>query len=86
VLLFHSLFNLFVLTVSDWKIIVIDLSDPIASKLNDINDVEKHMPGRLKEMFEFLRDYKIPDGKKMKRTSKKKKKTNHKGLTSKTFK
>jgi Inorganic pyrophosphatase len=31
--------------------------------MNDIDDVEKVMPGKLKEVFEFLRDYKIPDGK-----------------------
>ena len=34
---------------------------PIPNK--DVADVEKHAPGKLKEMFEFLRDYKIPDGK-----------------------
>jgi inorganic pyrophosphatase len=32
-------------------------------KKTDIGDVEKHMPGTLKETFTFLRDYKIPDGK-----------------------
>ena len=29
----------------DWKIIVIDVADPLSSKLNDIKDVERHMPG-----------------------------------------
>jgi len=48
---------------TDWKVVVIDLDDPLASKLNDANDIEVHMPGKLKEVFEFLRDYKIPDGK-----------------------
>lgn len=48
---------------TDWKIICIDVNDPNASKLNNIDDVEKVMPGKLKEVFEFLRDYKIPDGK-----------------------
>ncbi len=29
----------------------------------DSDDIEKVFPGKLKEVFEFLRDYKIPDGK-----------------------
>jgi len=48
---------------TDWKVVAIDVNDPLASKLNDFNDIEVHMPGKLKEVFEFLRDYKIPDGK-----------------------
>lgn len=48
---------------TDWKIVCIDVNDPIAAKLNDAEDIEKHLPGKLKEVFEFLRDYKIPDGK-----------------------
>jgi len=48
---------------TDWKILCIDVRDPLAAKINDASDIEKHMPGKLKEVFEFLRDYKIPDGK-----------------------
>jgi len=48
---------------TDWKILCIDVRDPLASKINDSSDIEKQMPGKLKEVFEFLRDYKIPDGK-----------------------
>jgi len=48
---------------TDWKVVGIDLEDPLANKLNDVDDIEKHLPGKLKEVFEFLRDYKIPDGK-----------------------
>eukprot|EP01116_Phalansterium_solitarium_P003788 TRINITY_DN1460_c0_g1_i1.p1 TRINITY_DN1460_c0_g1~~TRINITY_DN1460_c0_g1_i1.p1 ORF type:complete len:294 (-),score=55.10 TRINITY_DN1460_c0_g1_i1:126-908(-) len=48
---------------TDWKILVIDENDPVADKVNDLADIETHLPGRLKEAFEFLRDYKIPDGK-----------------------
>jgi inorganic pyrophosphatase len=33
---------------TDWKVIVIDVNDPIASQLNDIGDVEKKMPGFIK--------------------------------------
>jgi inorganic pyrophosphatase len=48
---------------TDWKVVCIDVHDPLADKLNDVDDIEKNMPGKLKEVFEFLRDYKIPDGK-----------------------
>jgi len=48
---------------TDWKVLVIDVNDPNAAKLNDSGDIEKVLPGKLKEVFEFLRDYKIPDGK-----------------------
>jgi len=48
---------------TDWKIIAIDVEDPNASKINDSSDIEKVLPGKMKEVFEFLRDYKIPDGK-----------------------
>jgi len=48
---------------TDWKILCIDVNDPHADKLNDLEDIEKVFPGKLKEVFEFLRDYKIPDGK-----------------------
>lgn len=30
---------------TDWKVIVVDVNDPLASKLNDIEDVEQHLPG-----------------------------------------
>nr|O13505.3 RecName: Full=Inorganic pyrophosphatase; AltName: Full=Pyrophosphate phospho-hydrolase; Short=PPase [Komagataella pastoris]CAA04453.1 inorganic pyrophosphatase (pyrophosphate phospho-hydrolase) [Komagataella pastoris] len=48
---------------TDWKVIVIDINDPLAPKLNDIEDVEKHMPGLLRATNEWFRIYKIPDGK-----------------------
>jgi hypothetical protein len=32
---------------TDWKVIAIDVNDPLAAKLNDIKDVETHMPGYL---------------------------------------
>jgi len=48
---------------TDWKVVCIDITDPLAAKLNDAEDIEKHLPGKLKEVFTFLRDYKIPDGK-----------------------
>ncbi|KAI3659592.1 hypothetical protein MP638_002040 [Amoeboaphelidium occidentale] len=48
---------------TDWKVIVIDVTDPLAAKLNDIEDVEKNMPGLLRATNEWFRIYKIPDGK-----------------------
>ena len=48
---------------TDWKIIVIDQNDPLAPKLNDIEDVERHLPGLLRATNEWFRIYKIPDGK-----------------------
>lgn len=48
---------------TDWKIIAIDVKDPLAPKLNDIEDVEKHLPGLLRATNEWFRIYKIPDGK-----------------------
>ncbi|CAM0136580.1 Inorganic pyrophosphatase [Umbelopsis sp. WA50703] len=48
---------------TDWKVLVIDVNDPLAPKLNDIEDVEKHLPGLVRATNEWFRIYKIPDGK-----------------------
>ena len=48
---------------TDWKVVTIDIRDPLAPKLNDIEDVEKYFPGLLKATNEWFRIYKIPDGK-----------------------
>ena len=48
---------------TDWKIVVIDVTDPLAAQLNDIDDVERVRPGYLQAMHDWFRDYKIPDGK-----------------------
>jgi len=48
---------------TDWKIIAIDVDDPLAKDLNDIEDVETHMPGFLMATNEWFRIYKIPTGK-----------------------
>lgn len=48
---------------TDWKVIVVDINDPLASKLNDIEDVERHLPGLVRATNEWFRIYKIPDGK-----------------------
>lgn len=48
---------------TDWKLIVIDVNDPLASQLNDIGDVERLLPGLLHATYEWFKIYKIPDGK-----------------------
>jgi len=48
---------------TDWKVIAIDVNDPKASEINDIDDVQKHFPGLLKATYEWFRFYKVPDGK-----------------------
>lgn len=48
---------------TDWKLLAIDVNDPLAKDLNDVEDIEKHMPGLLKATNEWFRIYKIPDGK-----------------------
>ncbi|OMH81377.1 Inorganic pyrophosphatase [Zancudomyces culisetae] len=49
---------------TDWKILAIDVTDPLAAKLNDIEDIQEEMPGLLKATVEWFRLYKVPDGKK----------------------
>jgi len=48
---------------TDWKVIVVDIQDPMASKLNDIEDLERHFPGLIRATSEWFRIYKIPDRK-----------------------
>ena len=48
---------------ADWKVVTIDAEDKWAPFLNDINDVEKYLPGQLDAIREWFRTYKIPDGK-----------------------
>jgi len=48
---------------TDWKVIAIDINDPLAENFNDIHDVDKIMPGFLKATVEWFKIYKMPDGK-----------------------
>jgi len=48
---------------ADWKLVTIDAEDKWAPFLNDVDDVEKHLPGTLSAIREWFRTYKIPDGK-----------------------
>lgn len=47
----------------DWKVVTIDANDKWAPFLNDVDDVEREMPGMLSAIREWYRTYKIPDGK-----------------------
>ena len=40
---------------ADWKMIVIDVDDPLAASLNNLEDVEKEMPGFLAATREWFR-------------------------------
>ena len=48
---------------ADWKIIAIDVNDPLAASLNDIDDVEKQLPGLLDATRDWFKIYKVPTGK-----------------------
>ncbi|XP_028405842.1 inorganic pyrophosphatase-like [Dendronephthya gigantea] len=48
---------------TDWKLIAIDVKDPLASKMNDIGDVDKCKPGLLKATHEWFKIYKVPTDK-----------------------
>ena len=48
---------------TDWKVIAIAQDDILADVIRDIEDVEKHMPGALPALREWLRMYKIAEGK-----------------------
>jgi nucleosome-remodeling factor subunit len=48
---------------TDWKVMCIDVTDPMAENLNDIHDIEKLMPGFLTATAEWFKIYKMPDGK-----------------------
>jgi inorganic pyrophosphatase len=47
----------------DWKVVAIASDDAMAAKLNDIEDVEKYLPGVISGIREWFRWYKTPDGK-----------------------
>jgi len=48
---------------TDWKIIAIAESNPLAELLHDISDVDNHLPGMISSIREWFRSYKTTDGK-----------------------
>lgn len=47
---------------ADWKVIVVDTTNPLAEKMNGVNDIERHLPGYLDTMLEWFRVYKVSEG------------------------
>jgi hypothetical protein len=52
-----------ILNVAAGKVIVISISDAMAHLINDVDDVETHLPGCIKAIREYFRDYKSFSGK-----------------------
>lgn len=48
---------------TDWKLLAIDVRDPLAERVADVADVERVFPGLLRATVEWFRLYKVPDGK-----------------------
>ena len=49
---------------ADWKVICIDKTDRWAPEINDIADIETHLPGVLDDIRNWWRVYKVSEGKK----------------------
>lgn len=47
----------------DWKIVAINVNDPLAAQINSLRDVQEKFPGLLSATREWFRSYKIPAGK-----------------------
>jgi len=48
---------------TDWKVLAIDVEDPLAADIDDITGLEAKMPGLLAATVEWFKIYKVPDGK-----------------------
>lgn len=46
----------------DWKIIAINAEDPLASKVQDVNDLQRESPAVISGIREWFRWYKTPTG------------------------
>lgn len=40
---------------TDFKLLAVSISDPMAHLLNDVDDVEQHLPGAIKAIREYFR-------------------------------
>ncbi|CEG49305.1 inorganic pyrophosphatase [Plasmopara halstedii] len=49
---------------TDWKVIAINVNDPLAANVNDLSDLQ-NTPLRdiVSQVYRWFRDYKVPDGK-----------------------
>lgn len=48
---------------TDWKVFVIRVDDPLAPRVHDLDSLESELPGAVTALREWLRVYKIPEGK-----------------------
>ncbi|CAO1430253.1 unnamed protein product [Diamesa serratosioi] len=48
---------------TDWKLLAIDVNDPLADQMEDVTDIDKFFPGLLRASVEWFQFYKVPDGK-----------------------
>jgi hypothetical protein len=46
---------------TDWKVIAINVQDPLAELLNDIDDLHVHLPGCVEAIHRWLKHYKTPE-------------------------
>lgn len=47
----------------DWKVVGIDVRDPISARLNSLDDLDKVMPNKVRTIIDWFKFYKVPDGK-----------------------
>lgn len=45
---------------TDWKLICINIEDHYAPMINDVADIDAHIPGCINAIRDWLRDYKLP--------------------------
>jgi inorganic pyrophosphatase len=48
---------------TDWKVLVLRLDDPLAARVHDVPDLERELPGAIDALREWLRVYKVAEGK-----------------------
>ena len=48
---------------TDWKVLVLRLDDPLATRVHDVPDLERELPGAVDALREWLRSYKVAEGK-----------------------
>ena len=48
---------------ADWKLLVLRADDPLAARCDDVADLERELPGAVSALREWLRVYKLPEGK-----------------------
>ena len=48
---------------TDWKVFCIRVDDPLAGCINDVEDIDRELPGLVDTMREWFREYKVAEGK-----------------------